>query len=66
MFRVHFDTNVCIKDIKLELFKHNDSETTVLYGESQSIDESQNDLPTLVYNDSLLKCYFLMIIWLKV
>ena len=22
MFRVHFDTNVCIRDIRLELFKH--------------------------------------------
>ena len=39
MLRVHFDTNVCIRDIRLELFKHNDSETTVLYGESQSIHE---------------------------
>ena len=45
MFRDHSDNNICTWDLRLDLFKHNDVESTVLY------DKSQNDLPTLIYDD---------------
>ena len=51
MFRDHSDNNICTWDLRLDTFKHNDVESTVLYDKSQSIDESQNDLPTLIYDD---------------